>query len=96
MGIIKQLFIFLRSMIFDKKEEYDITSPFFNLKKFVTMLAFGLLFLYASVMTYAAFKIGYMYHHMKISCAAKNQDKPSSNSQKQQILEKVSSHESPS
>ena len=92
MGIIKQLFIFLRSMLFDKKEEYDITSPFFNLKKVAVMLAFGFLVTYSFVSTYAALKIGYMYHNLERSTtAAKNQVRPSSNSQKQPLLEKGTS-----
>ena len=43
MGVIKHFLIFFRSMVFEKKEEYDITSPFFNLKKVIVVLTMSIL-----------------------------------------------------
>jgi hypothetical protein len=88
MGVIKHFLIFFRSMVFEKKEEYDITSPFFNLKKVIVVLTMSILIMYSAAMTYVVLKIGYKYHGLQRACLAKNQDEPSSNSQKPQIMEK--------
>jgi hypothetical protein len=81
--MLKNLFVFVMSLIFTKKEEYDFRSPEFNLKKILVVALICFLMLVSGFSSYASYKLAAQVHEVHKTCACgKNQPTASLDSQK--------------